>query len=71
MFKQERFFYVNSLATANSCLRLGYIYEQQNDYPKAVYYYKKCMSYTNHEYKNSLAQKAKTGLKRIEERKVK
>jgi predicted negative regulator of RcsB-dependent stress response len=54
---------------ANSCLQLGYIYEQQNDYPKAVYYYKKCITYTNHEYKNSLAQKAKTGLKRIEEKK--
>jgi tetratricopeptide (TPR) repeat protein len=51
---------------ANSCLQLGYIYEQLTYYRLAELYYKQCMSYTNHEYRNSLAQKAKTGLRRIE-----
>jgi len=54
---------------ANSCLQLGYIYEQLGYYQLAEVYFKQCMHYTNHEYKNSLQQKAKTGLKRIEGRK--
>lgn len=51
---------------ANSCLQLGFIYEQLKYYQLAERYYKQCMSYTNHEYRTSLAQKAKTGLRRIE-----
>lgn len=54
---------------ANSCLQLGYVYEKAGDYEKATYYLKKSTSLSNTEYRNSISQKAKMALKRIEERK--
>lgn len=53
---------------ANSCLQLGYIYEQLKHYELARFYFKRCAAYNNHEYKNSLQQKAKAGMKRLEGR---
>ena len=50
---------------ANAALHLGYIYEQQGDKKKATLYFEKCISLQNHEYANSLTQKAKSALKRM------
>ncbi len=51
---------------ANSSLNLGYIYEKQHKYDRAKYYYNKCLSLKNTEYKNSIRQKAKSGLRRLQ-----
>jgi len=51
---------------ANSALKLGNIYEDKGDYNKAIYYYKKAQAMKNDEYKNSINQKAKAGIQRIE-----
>lgn len=50
---------------ANAALELGYIYEAENDLTKAKYYYQKCLDMPNTEYKNSLDQKAKAALNRL------
>jgi hypothetical protein len=49
----------------NSCIKLGFIYEKQGNKVKASYYYNKALSYTKHEYKNSIDTEAKAGLNRI------
>ena len=54
---------------ANSALQLGLIYEEKRDYEHAEFYYKKCLTMRNHEYQNSIDQKAKTGLSRISRQK--
>lgn len=51
---------------ANSALHLGYIYESKKDYKKAEAYYKICLSLDFNEYHNSITQKAKAGLNRVE-----
>jgi len=50
---------------ANSALLLGNIYEEKNEFSKAKNYYTKCLSLRNHEYQNSIDQKAQAGLERI------
>ncbi|MDP4266646.1 MAG: tetratricopeptide repeat protein [Bacteroidota bacterium] len=50
---------------ANSSLQLGNIYETKGNIEKARYYYQKCLNIKGHEYKNSIDQKAKSGLNRI------
>lgn len=50
---------------ANSSLQLALIYEERNDLDKAETYFKRCSSFKNEEYKNSINQKAKAGLARI------
>ena len=50
---------------ANSALLLGTIYEEKNDFEKAKSYYTKCLAMRNHDYQNSIDQKAKAGLDRI------
>lgn len=49
----------------NSAYNLGLIYESQKDYTKAREYFNLCLSISPDEYKNSLHQKAKTGLERL------
>ncbi|NTW31121.1 MAG: tetratricopeptide repeat protein [Bacteroidetes bacterium] len=51
---------------ANSALHLGYIYENNGNKEKAKYYYELCSSMKNTEYKNSINQKAKAGLNRLQ-----
>jgi tetratricopeptide (TPR) repeat protein len=51
---------------ANSALLSGLIYEERGEKTKAVEWYKKCLSMRNHEYQNSIDQKAKSGLDRLE-----
>ena len=54
---------------ANASLNLGYIYESLGKYEQARTYFKQCIAYRNHEYRNSLQQKARAGLKRLEKKK--
>jgi len=49
----------------NAALQSGIIYEQNKDYRNAAQYYRLCLSMKNTEYKNSLDQKARLGMKRI------
>ena len=49
----------------NASLQSGIICEQNKDYGNAARYYRLCLSMKNTEYKNSLDQKARLGLKRI------
>jgi tetratricopeptide (TPR) repeat protein len=49
---------------ARAALQTGYIYEQRDDKPKAMAYFQKCLSLKDHEYKNSLDQRAKAGIAR-------
>jgi tetratricopeptide (TPR) repeat protein len=49
----------------NAALQSGFIYEQNKDYSNAARCYRLCLSMKNTEYKNSLDQKARLGLKRI------
>ncbi len=50
---------------ANSALMMGLLYEQKGDALKAEEYFRICLSLRNHEYQNSLDQKAKAGLNRL------
>jgi tetratricopeptide (TPR) repeat protein len=49
----------------NAALQSGILSEQNKDYKYAAQYYRQCLSLKNTEYKNSLDQKARLGLKRI------
>lgn len=51
---------------ANSALKLGNIYEDKGDLKKAEYFYERAQSMENKEYRNSINQKAKAGINRIE-----
>jgi tetratricopeptide (TPR) repeat protein len=55
----------NYYFAANSALSLGQMYEDAGDKTKAVFYYKKTLSMRNHDYQNSIDQKAKAGLNRL------
>ncbi len=49
---------------ARAALQIAEIYERQNKKTIAVSYYQKCLDMKDHEYKNSLDQKAKSGIAR-------
>src|SRR5258708_36733584 len=49
---------------ARAALRTGYIYEQRGDKDRAVAFFEKCLSLKDHDYKNSLDQRAKAGIAR-------
>jgi hypothetical protein len=49
---------------ARAALQLGCIYENRKDSPVAIIYFKKCLEMKDHDYKNSLDQKAKAGIAR-------
>jgi len=50
---------------ANSALYLGLMNENEGKKEKAAYYYKLCLSMRNHEYQNSIDQRAEAGLNRL------
>jgi hypothetical protein len=50
---------------ANSALYLGLLYENALDTINATNSYRKCLSLRNHEYQNSIDQKAEAGLNRL------
>jgi len=49
----------------NACIKLGRIYEQSGEKEKAMFYYKKALTFSKHEYKNSIDAEAKAGLNRL------
>lgn len=49
----------------NSCLNLGYIYREKEDYVKAEYYFKKVLTYKKYPYKSGITTKAKAALSRL------
>lgn len=49
----------------NAALQLGYIYKQKGDAIAARKYFEKAMHYKDHEYKNSIDNKAKMGLQKL------
>ena len=55
-----------SYMSCNAALNLGIIYESQNDFKKAKKHFNQCISMSPDEYQQSLHQKAKTGLNRIQ-----
>ena len=50
---------------ANAALQAGLIYEKQKDFSNAKVYFEKCLSLNKYEYKWSIEQEAKAGLKRV------
>lgn len=51
---------------ARSALQMGYIYEKKGDKAKARHAFQTCIDMEGHDYKNSLDQRAKAGLLRLE-----
>jgi len=49
---------------ARAALQAGFIYERKGDRPTAITYFQKCLSMKEHDYKNSLDQRAKAGIGR-------
>jgi TolA-binding protein len=49
----------------NACLQMGYIMLDKKDESMAKFFFRKALSYKNHEYKNSIDSKAKTALNRL------
>ncbi len=49
---------------SRAALQIGMIYEKQGNKPLAIQYYKKCLDMQNHDYKDSMDQKAKSGVAR-------
>ena len=49
---------------ARAALQIGTIYEKKGNRIEAINYYNKCLDMDNHDYKNSLDQRAKSGLAR-------
>lgn len=49
---------------SRAALQIGMIYEKQGNKPLAIQYYKKCLEMPNHDYKDSMDQKAKSGIAR-------
>ena len=49
---------------ARAALQIGFIYERRGDCKMASSYFQKCLDLKGHDYKNSLDQKAKSGLLR-------
>lgn len=49
---------------ARAALQTGYIYEQRGDKARAIAFFQKCLSLKDHDFKNSLDQRAKAGMAR-------
>jgi len=52
----------------NAALQLGLIYESEGDYISATHYFDLCLKLKFNEYRTSIQQKARTGLRRISEK---
>jgi len=50
---------------ANAALLLGNMYEEKGDFASAKKNYERCLAMRNHEYQNSIDQKAQAGLERL------
>jgi hypothetical protein len=51
---------------ARAALHLGFIYEEKGDKATAITWFRRCISMKDHDYKNSLDQRAKAGIARCE-----
>ena len=49
---------------SRAALQIGMIYEKQGNRQLAIEYYKKCLNMDDHDYKDSIDQKAKAGIAR-------
>jgi tetratricopeptide (TPR) repeat protein len=49
---------------ARAALQIGFIYERRGQKATAISYYEKCLAMEDHDYKDSLDQKAKAGIQR-------
>ena len=56
----------NHFFAAKSALQLGLIHEKNGDNTKAIYFFNECIAMEDHEYEQSLEQKAKAGLNRLQ-----
>lgn len=70
---QARKYYLETIAlskdypfyfAANSYLQLGWIEEEEKNYKQAAFFYRQAVLLENHEYENSIEQKAKAGIRR-------
>ncbi len=50
---------------ANAALCAGQLYERENDAAEAASWYRKCLAMRNHEYQDSIDQRAEAGLNRL------
>jgi tetratricopeptide (TPR) repeat protein len=50
---------------ARAALQLGLIYEKQKNLPLAAEWFKRCLAMKDHDFKNSIDQRAKAGIERI------
>ena len=56
----------NYFFAAKSALQLALIHEKNAENKKAIYFFNKCIAMQDHEYEQSLEQKAKAGLNRLQ-----
>jgi tetratricopeptide (TPR) repeat protein len=49
----------------NACLQMGYLFLEETNEPRAKEFFRKALTYKNHEYRNSIDSKAKTALNRL------
>jgi len=52
---------------ARAALQIGFIYEARNDKKTAISWFEKCIGMKDHDFKNSLDQRAKAGISRCKE----
>lgn len=52
---------------ARAALQLGFIYERQKNLPLAIEWFDRCLSMKDHDFKNSIDQRAKAGLQRCQQ----
>lgn len=52
---------------ARAALHIGFIYEERKDKQAAISWFEKCISMKDHDFKNSLDQRAKSGIGRCKE----
>lgn len=53
---------------ARAALQIGYIYEKRKDKASAITWFKRCLKMKDHDFKNSLDQRAKAGIERCNEK---
>ena len=51
---------------SRAALQIGFIYEKRNDFQTAISWFNRCIGMKDHEFKNSLDQRAKAGIARCE-----
>ena len=52
---------------ARAALHIGYIYENRNEKTTAIAWFQRCLKMKDHDFKNSLDQRAKAGIERCSE----